>query len=175
MLSLAWKDWERNASHFPPEVAFQLYSFHMNVHNHPDLLTHWSKCPVKLLARLEYYSSVLYDDKLMVSGGYDGNATSDKIHELQVVPPYTAKILSRMPEPRQSHCTEIFDDSLLILGGKTIGNYLSSVALYDIKNNVCKQLKPLPYKVSKMATVRWGDNVVVIGSTSWYWEGRWVI
>ena len=28
MLSLAWKDWERKASHFPPEVAFQLYSFH---------------------------------------------------------------------------------------------------------------------------------------------------
>ena len=28
MLSLAWKDWERKASNFPPEVAFQLYSFH---------------------------------------------------------------------------------------------------------------------------------------------------
>ena len=24
----AWKDWERKASNFPPEVAFQLYSFH---------------------------------------------------------------------------------------------------------------------------------------------------
>ena len=31
MLSLAWKDWERKASNFPPEVAFQLYSFHWNV------------------------------------------------------------------------------------------------------------------------------------------------
>ena len=28
MLSFAWKDWERKASNFPPEVAFQLYSFH---------------------------------------------------------------------------------------------------------------------------------------------------
>ena len=28
MLSPAWKDWEQKASHFPPEVAFQLYSFH---------------------------------------------------------------------------------------------------------------------------------------------------
>ena len=28
MLSLAWKDWKRKASNFPPEVAFQLYSFH---------------------------------------------------------------------------------------------------------------------------------------------------
>ena len=28
MLNFAWKDWERKASNFPPEVAFQLYSFH---------------------------------------------------------------------------------------------------------------------------------------------------
>ena len=71
-----------------------------------------------------------------------------------------------MPEPRQGHCTEIFDDSLLILGGSTTTfdqHSLSSVVLYDIKINVCKQLAPLPYEVSLMATVRWGDNVVVIG------------
>ena len=35
----------------------------------------------------------------MVTGGRDGNATSDNIHEVQVVPPYTVKTLSRMPEP----------------------------------------------------------------------------
>ena len=138
----------------------------MNVDPHPDLSIHWSDCPIKLPATLVHHSSVLYNDKLMVTGGYDGNATSDKIHEVQVVPPYTVKTLSRMPEPRQLHCTEIFDDSLLILGGRTTGtfqNSLSSVVLYDIKNNVCKQLKPLPYEVSEMASVRWGDNVVVLG------------
>ena len=138
----------------------------MNVHLHPDLSTHWSECPMKLPAKLRYHSSVLYDDKLMVTGGDDENATSDKIHEVEVVPPYTVKTLSRMPEPRQHHCMEIFDDSLLILGGRTTNHYrnnLSSVVLYDIKNNVCKQLAPLPYEVSDMATVRWEDNVVVIG------------
>ena len=104
----------------------------------------------------------------MVTGGRDGNATSDKIHEVQVVPPYSVKTLSRMPEPRQRHCTEIFDDSLLIIGGATTGscrNNLSSVVLCDIKNNVCKQLTILPYEVSLIATVRWGDNVVVIGGS----------
>ena len=138
----------------------------MNADRHPDLSTHWSECPVKLPTKLAHHSSVLYDDKLMVTGGFDGVATSYKIHEVQVVPPYTAKTLSRMPERRQNHCTEIFDDSLLILGGKKTGdcmNNLSSVLLYDMKNNVCKQLAPLPYEVSLMATVRWGDNVVVIG------------
>ena len=140
----------------------------MNVDPQPDLSIHWSECHVKLPAKLAYHSSVLYDDKLMVTGGYDGNATSDRIYEVQVVPPYTVKTLSRMPEPRQCHCTEIFDDSLLIFGGRTTDRYqdsLSSVVLYDVKNNVCKQLAPLPYEVSKMATVRWGDNVVVISGT----------
>ena len=138
----------------------------MNVDPHPDLSTHWSDCLIKLPATLVFYSSVLYNDKLMITGGYDEDATIDKIHEVQVVPPYTVKTLSRMPEPRHRHCTEIFDDSLLILGGTTTGycrDKPSSVVLYDIKNNVCKQLKPLPYEVSDMATVRWGDNVVVLG------------
>ena len=142
----------------------------MNVDPHPDLSTHWSDCPMKLPAELGYHSSVLYQDKLMVTGGRDENTrgTSDKIHEVQVVPPHTAKTLSQMPEPRRDHCTEIFDDSLLILGGRTTvhnQDNLNSVVLYDIKNNVCKQLTPLPYKVSRMATVRWGDNVIVIGGS----------
>ena len=30
---------------------------------------------------------------------------------------------------------------------------------------MCKQLAPLPYEVNDMATVRWGENVVVKGGT----------
>ena len=140
----------------------------MNIDPHPDVSASWSECPVKLPAKLGFHSSVLYSDKSIVTGGHDGNGTSDKIHEVLVVPPYTAKTLSRMPEQRQHHCTEIFDDSLLILGGTTTSrdqDSLSSVVLYDIKNNVCKQLAPLPYQVNDMATVRWGDNAVVVGGT----------
>ena len=138
----------------------------MNVDAQPDLSVHWNECPVKLPAKLRYHSSVMHDDKLMVIGGDEGHAISDNIHEVQVVPSYTLKTLSRMPEPRQRHCTKIFDDSLLILGGRTTGyckDSLSSVVLYDIKNNVCKQLAPLPYEVNDMATAKWGENVVVIG------------
>ena len=138
----------------------------MNVDPYPDISVHWSECRVKLPAKMTYHSSVLYEDKLMVTGGGNGNATSDKIHEVQVVSPNTVKTLSKMPAPKEGHCTEIFDDSLLIFGGRTTGrdrHNLSSVVLYDIKNNVCKQLAPLPYEVSDMATVRWEDNVVVVG------------
>ena len=140
----------------------------MNIDPNPDLSTHWSDCPIKLPAKLAYHSRVLYNNQLLVTGGYDGylRATSDCIHEVQLAPPYNVKTLSRMPEPRQHHSTEIFGDSLLIVGGRTTGSCLdnlSSVVLYDIKKNECKQLAPLPYEVSGMATVRWGDNIVVAG------------
>ena len=138
----------------------------MNINPNPDLSMHWSDCPVKLPAKLAWHSSVLYNDHLIVTGGHNGNAISDCIHEVQLVPPYTVKTLSRMPQPRQCHSTQLFDDNLLIVGGRTTGSYqdnLSSVVLYDIKKNECKQLAPLPYEVSQMATVRWGDNIVVIG------------
>ncbi len=137
----------------------------MNIHPNPDLSMHWSECLVKLPTKLEWHSSLLYNDHLMVTGGYN-NASLDCIHEVQLVPPFTVKTLSRMPEPRNGHGMEIFDDSLLIVAGRTTGSCndnLSSVVLYDIKKNECKQLAPLPYEVSKMATVRWGDNIVVIG------------
>ena len=138
----------------------------MNINPNPDLSMHWSDCPVKLPAKLAYHSSVLYNDHLIVTGGHNGNATSDCIHEVQLVPPYTVKTLSRMPESRQEHGTQLFDDNLLIVGGSTTGRYrdsLSSVVVYDIKKNECKQLAPLPYEVSLMATVRWGDNIIVTG------------
>ena len=140
----------------------------MKIDPNPDLSTHWSDCPVKLPDNLAYHSSVVYNDHLYVAGGcleiFD--EISDLIHEVRLVPPYTVKTLSRMPEPRQRHGMEIFDDSLLILGGSATLNdedNLSSVVLYDIKKLACKQLAPLPYEVSGMATVRWGDNIVVIG------------
>ena len=127
---------------------------------------HWSECPVKLPAKLARHSSVLYNDRLIVTGGRNGNAVFDCIHDVELVPPYTVKALSRMPESRQYHSTQLFDDNLLIVGGSTTDicqDGLSSVVLYDIKKNECKQLAPLPYEVSEMATVRWGDNIVVIG------------
>ena len=64
----------------------------MNVDLRSDLSTHLIDCVMKLPAKLEHHSCVLYN-KLMVTGGYDENARSDKIHEVQVIPPYTVKTL----------------------------------------------------------------------------------
>ena len=56
----------------------------------------------------------------------------------------------------------------MVIGGKKTAyckDSLSSVVSYDIKKNECQQsdLPALPYPVSEMTTVKWGDNVVIIG------------
>ena len=137
----------------------------------PDLSTAWSHFPVKLPTKLQSHSSVVYKHQLIVTGGHGRNCReiSDHIVQVQLVPPYTVKTLSRMPEQRRHHRTEIFEDSLLIVGGTRTVDYkdnLSSVVLYDLKKNECKQLSPLPYEVGGMATVRSQDKIVVIGGVN---------
>ena len=140
----------------------------MNIHPVPDLSTNWSNFATKLPSRMHSHSSVVYEDNLFVTGGYNGDrrVSSDCIHEVKLKPPHTVKLLSKMPEPRAYHSAVLCDDSILIFGGRktqTKKDNLSSVLSYDIKNNKCQQLPELPYPVSHLTTVKWGENVVMIG------------
>ena len=140
----------------------------MNIDPVPDPSVNWSDFAAKLPAKINSHSSVVYKDSLFLTGGYnaDQNVYSDCIHEVELKPPYTVKLLSKMPEPRADHSTVLCDESILIVGGKTTWTYkdsLSSVLSFNIKNNECQQLPELPNPVSTMATVKWGENVVIIG------------
>jgi N-acetylneuraminic acid mutarotase len=140
----------------------------MNIHPVPDLSINWSDFAAKLPAKTFGHSSVVYKDSLLVTGGYNGDQDvySDCIHEVQLKPPHTVKLVSKMPEPRIYHNTILCDDSILIVGGRKSGNCednFSSVLSYDIKKNECQQCPALPYPVSEMATVKWAENVVIIG------------
>ena len=140
----------------------------INIYPNPDLSIAWSDLAIKLPGKMYVHSSVVYKDGLFVTGGYDADkgVYSDCIYEVQLKQPYTVKLLCQMPEPRARQNTVLCDDSILIVGGTKIGAYtgnLSSVLSYDIKNNKCQQLPELPYPVSEMATVKWGENVVIIG------------
>ena len=140
----------------------------MNIHPVPDLSINWSDFAAKLPARMFAHSSVVYKDSLLVTGGLntDQLVFSDCIHEVQLKPPYTVKLVSKMPEPRLRQNTVLCDDSILIVGGTKSADCkdnLSSVLSYDIKKNECQQLPALPYPVSAMATVKWAENVVIIG------------
>ena len=140
----------------------------MNINPVSDPSVNWSDFAAKLPARMWGHGSVVYKDSLLVTGGrnVDQRVFSDCIHEIRLKPPYTVKLLSNMPEPRVRHSTVLCDDSILIVGGRKSadckGN-LSSVLSYDIKKNECQQLPALPYPVSDMATVKWAENIVIIG------------
>jgi hypothetical protein len=70
-----------------------------------------------------------------------------------------------MPQARYLHGVAMFGDKILILGGRInwdCSTHLASVLLYDITKNECKELAALPYPVSEMATVKWGDDSVII-------------
>ncbi len=126
----------------------------MNIHPVPDLSINWSDFAAKLPAKMSAHSGVAYKDSLFVTGGYneDQGVFSDCIHEVQLQPPHTVKLLSKIPEPRVLHNTVLCDDSIFIIGGRKSGNYkdnLSSVLSYDRKKNECQELPALPYAVSE--------------------------
>ena len=72
-----------------------------------------------------------------------------------------------MPQRRCYHGVAFFGDRILIVGGKdgiSSRSILRSVVMYDITTNECQALAPLPYPVHSMATVKWGDdNVMIMG------------
>ena len=136
----------------------------------PDLATRWSEFSSQMppLAEMTGQGSVLYKDSLFLIGGVnqDQGVYSDCIHEVQLKPPYAVKLVSKMPKVTISPGTVLVDDSIFILGGTKTGytrDNLDSVLLFDIKTKQCKQLAPLLDTVSEMATVKWGDNIAVIG------------
>ena len=130
----------------------------------------WEIVPAELPGRLVGHCSVVYNGRLIVIGGLDVDkmgAYSDSITEISLVAPYTSKLLTTMAQRRYRHGVAIFGDKILIVGGRENGNGNSavrSVVMYDITKNECQELAPLPHPVSEMATVKWGDdNVMIMG------------
>ena len=127
----------------------------------------WIKCPKELLYCSYDHQTVVYQQRIIHIGGYnhDQGRKSDMISELQLTSPCTMKKLCQMPEPRDCHGAEIFEDKVMILGGESdnVEVYLNTVLEFDVKKNECKQMPPLPHPLSKMATVCWRNQVVVLG------------
>ena len=127
----------------------------------------WENVPAKLPGQLYGHGSVVYNGRLMVTGGFEFNTVeySNSITEISLVPPYTSKQIAAMPEKRCYHGVAIFGDKILIVGGRRGGggsSALRSVVIYDITRNQFQELAPLPYPVYDMATVKWGDDKVMI-------------
>ena len=129
----------------------------------------WIKSPVNMPIKCSGHKMVCYENSAILIGGRIDDDTSDDIYEIGLNPPEEIKLLTQMPEARCYHGCEIVDDQVIIAGGGT-STYLkdtkNTVYLYDINNNECKILPPLPFAVANMATVSYKGNVVLIGGVN---------
>ena len=138
---------------------------------HVDQAITWQTFAGHLPIALYGHCSVVYNGRLIMIGGHSvgKEEITDNITEVSLVPPYTSKLLATMPQSRWHHRVAIFGDKILIVGGTQGQNYrtsLKSVLLYDITKNECEELAPLPYAVHKTATVKWGeDNILIMGGS----------
>ena len=128
----------------------------------------WMKFPGKLSYACDGHQTIVHQERVFHIGGYNYEKREwpNEISELQLTSPYNVKQLCRMPEPRGCHGAEIFEDKVLIFGGKKSvagKDYLDSVLEFDVKTNQCKEMPPLPRPLTSMATVQWRDQVVVLG------------
>ena len=131
----------------------------------------WRKFPRGLPFECDDFQTVVCQQTVIHIGGYnyEKDEESNMISELQLTSPSSCfmKELCQMPEPRDRHSAEVFEDKVLILGGCNMSfNILDSVLKFDPNRNECKEMPKLPAPLMRMATVRWREEVVVLGGRS---------
>ena len=121
----------------------------------------WHEFAVNLPVKVWGHKCVVYGNRLLIIGGAtDGEKLLDTIYELLLVPPYSSKLLCHMKKERSGHGAELFDDKVLIAGGRDTE---ADVEMFDITKNECVEMPPLLYPRSFMATVGRNDSMLLIG------------
>jgi N-acetylneuraminic acid mutarotase len=129
----------------------------------------WIQSRLNMPIKCSAHTMVSHENSAILTGGRDGGNVSDGIYEIKLIPPYTSKLLTQMPEPRCYHGCQIIDNKVVVVGGQT-SNYIESatntVYVYDLNNNECKTLPPLPFAITTMASVSYKGNVILIGGVN---------
>jgi N-acetylneuraminic acid mutarotase len=130
----------------------------------------WVESPVKMPLKCDSHRMVCHENSAILTGGFtNGDNVSDGIYELSLDPPHNSNLLTQMPEPRCFHGCEIVNNQVVVAGGRT-SNYLedakNTVYVYDLNDNKCKTLPPLPFTISEMASVSYKGNVILIGGSN---------
>ena len=127
---------------------------------------HWVESQLKLPVPSCDHACVVYQNRVFLIGGWASLENYDTIHEIQLTPPYTSRLLTKMPRRICYHGAEMVNGKIYIIGGSTTRRYkdaTNTVLMFDPATNTCTELKPLPHPLSRIATVTWKDNVVVLG------------
>jgi hypothetical protein len=129
----------------------------------------WIQSPLKMPIKCNAHQMVSHENSAILTGAIDGDNVSDGIYEIKLNPPYTSKLLTQLPEPRYYHGCQIIDNQVVVVGGQT-STYLedakNTVYVYDLNNNECKTLPPLPSPITEMASVSYKGNVILIGGVN---------
>jgi N-acetylneuraminic acid mutarotase len=130
----------------------------------------WRESPVKMPYKCRAHKMVCHENSAILTGGLcDGHNASDGIYEISLDPALNSKLLTQMPEARCYHGCEIVNNQVMMAGGMT-SNYCkdakNTVYAYDMNNNECKTLPPLPFPITDMATVSYKGNVILIGGVN---------
>mgnify|MGYP002804108919 FL=1 len=122
------------------------------------------KLPIECFA----HQTALLNDHLWIVGGHIVNKLqrSNAIHMMPIHPDGVTLMKREMERPLLYHGMEMVDNQLLIIGGSTTGkthDAVKAVLSYNTETNVLKELHPLPFPILGMATVKHGDDVIIIG------------
>ena len=123
----------------------------------------------KMPIKCNGHKMVCHENKVIQTGGRDGDNVSDGIHEISLNPPHNTKLLTQLPEPRCFHGCEIIDNQVVVAAGSTaqyIKDTKNTVYAYDLKNNEHKTLPPLPFPIAEIATVSYKGNIILIGGVN---------
>ena len=121
----------------------------------------WHEFAVNLPVKIGGHKCVVYGNRLLIIGGQtEAERVLDTIYELLLVPPYSSKLLCHMKKKRVLHGAELYDDKVLIAGGKGTE---ADVEMFDITRNECVEMPPLLYPRLLMPTVGRNDSMLFIG------------
>ena len=137
----------------------------LKMNQHP---LRWTMFDGKLPVKLCDHAVIVYQDKLYVIGGnnWSVNKVSDRIYQLTLTPLYTFKLLANIPQPRCYHISVLVNGHVYVIGGTTTRqakDATDSVVVYDFIKDKIKSCPSLLKPVLAMATVTWGNMIVVLG------------
>ena len=131
-----------------------------------------SQLPIKCSG----HKTAILNHHLWIVGGYwydimnQMMRCSDAIYTMPIRLPQTAQtctVKCRMPTPISYHALEIVNgNELLIMGGTTTVRYnaaVNTVLLYNTVTSTFREMHPLPFPMCDMATVKHGEDVIIIG------------
>ena len=128
---------------------------------HPDEISlFFSQLPIECHG----HKTAIINNHLWVVGGYNNTTYLNTIYATSIKSPHTHTVKCEMPKPLAFHGLEIVNDNeLLIMGGCTPDGIVDSVMLYNTVTNTLREMHPLPFPMSNMATVKHDEDAIIIG------------